>query len=484
MLTETKLKQAKSFLFGTIALSIFLFPLFYVMKGVFPVYDDYWFANVVSENGFGGAQLWWREHATGRYISTWLNSIAYYSIHNLFIHRLLLTLILLFFIVSVYKFFQKFCLHFFNMNTLSIFLVSLFVITFYYTNLVGFSEFVFWLPGASTYALSAALLGVFTAVLFFQKPQKPVQRFLYLCLTGFFICGTSEIGSISALGSFVFYFFLPLSTNRLQVKRLLISAEFLSFLVVSIFFFFLVFGAPGNALRMESEKSVNNMAGDFLFALKYSGINLLRFLYNYFYVRQGWLLFVVAVIITLLYCEPLNHSSFSSKRFIRNYIGSQLIILMLSVFLFFTYHFSTGLNVMIPRALSLIQFLWCLNIVISGMMVCYYLSYKLPDFNKTLFKNTGPISITALALLLVMSSGNGNIAVLYKEIRSGIIACDQQYFQAQYNAFKNCKIDDVKAKAPSCKSITYVWDLSDEKFNTRYFAYYESLLCKTSTVKP
>ena len=38
MLIVTKLKQAKLFLFGIIALSILLVPLLYVIKGVFPVY--------------------------------------------------------------------------------------------------------------------------------------------------------------------------------------------------------------------------------------------------------------------------------------------------------------------------------------------------------------------------------------------------------------------------------------------------------------
>lgn len=465
-----------------IILGLILFPLIYSFFRVYPVFDDYWYADIVLKEGFGGAQLWWRLHSTGRFTSTAIISTLVFSVKKLYVYRLVIFTQFVLFNTSIFLLFSVFLKKINQYSVINSTLLYLTFVFFFYSNLPGLSEFVFWLAGAAIYSFGITLLNLLLIYLFFKEPKKGYGYYFIILILGILICGTSELAALCALASFSTYFILNFffkGRYLFSFSLVFKSPYFIVFCCIVLSLYFLVLSAPGNEERFQSEKALNIHAGELKFAFKYGFIGLLKFFYNIIFIKRG----IIALGFTFLYFvlninkqDNINH-----KQFLLKYLIIQIILFTLTFLIFLFYPYSTGVTVLIPRVLSVILFLWIINFIFSGITFAILVNSKMRYWIQE--KNV----IVALITLLLIASiprASNNILNAYKDIIVGDVDCYEKYFNMQYLLFKTCDISKVKQEVLLCKPYIYVWDLSEENFNSRYFLYYQNVLChKTEDTK-
>lgn len=459
-----------------IILGFILFPLIYSFFRVYPVFDDYWYADIVLKEGFGGAQLWWRLHSTGRFTSTAIISALALSVKTLYLYRLVLFTQFVLFNTSIFLLFSVFLRKINQYSIINNTLLYLIFIFFFYSTLPGLSEFVFWLTGAAIYSFGITLLNLLVIYLFFKKSKKGYSYYITILILGILICGTSELAAICALASFAVYLILNFFLKERYLSSFLMifkSPYFIVFCCLILSFYFLVLSAPGNEERFQSEKALNIHAGEFVFALKYGFIGFLKFFYNILFIKRG----VIAFGLTFLYFVSTSnkYENLNYKQFFLKYLFIQSVLFIMTFFIFLFYPFSTGVTVLIPRVLSVILFLWTTNFIFSGVTLALLINSTIRYSIQK--KSVVIVLITLLLIASIPRTGN-NILNAYSDIKIGHVECYEKYFKTQYLLFKTCDISKIKQGNLLCKPYMYVWDLSEDNFDSRYFLYYQHVLCK------
>jgi hypothetical protein len=154
----------------------------------------------------------------------------------------------------------------------------------------------------------------------------------------------------------------------------------------------------------------------------------------------------------------------------------QLLLSGLTFFIAVMYTYNTGVSVMIPRTISVLSFFWCMNIVISAFYFSGFI--KLITFKKNVFIRFVATGIPFILLVsFILFSKRSNLNRIYSDFSDGKIHKYSDFQKRQINDFINCNDQQVMKSTLPEKPITFVWDLSDNNFNTRYYRYYSETLC-------
>jgi hypothetical protein len=460
----------------TLVLGLLLVPFIIFFFFVYPVYDDYWYADVVRVNGFLKAQVWWRENASGRFLTTVIISISNSTVHSVVAHRLLLGCIAAIFLYSVwfllFNFFNRFLS--FSSNNLY-FAYVLFLFSFFYT-LPGISQVLYWLPGAATYLVGLIFMNIVAGLLLHKNKINKISNVICISFFSVCACGTSELSGLCIAGMLVIRTFFS-SDYSDSFRKKYFSVYFFVLVGILLFLYFVVVRAPGNEVRFHLEKQVNPFAGNFAFACQSALISTLKFIYNLLFIKRLLLLLVPLIIWVITNdIKPISTISSFTPNTIRVLILVQFVILSFTYFSLFTYLYSTGLSTPIQRILALIHYVWVLNIVACGLYFGFLLKLKLLHY-VFLLKEIFGIALLVFVVLLFSAPQTNAIPALNDFSKRKLINY-ASYMKKQRFLLRNCDVDKLKQQAPPQQPLIFVWDLSDEKFKTRYLEYYKNVLCE------
>jgi hypothetical protein len=478
MNTKNKKSVFLTTLFATLLLFTLLTPFIGVHFFVFPVYDDYWYAEVVSNHGFLGALDWWRNNASGRFLATLIISISNYSVKSIFLHRLLLLLLSLFFVVSTWVLIKSILRSLLIISLWEIWFLFMIFLFCFVSSLPGISEVLYWLPGAATYILGISFINILISLLIKTK-QKPTKiSFLAIVLVSICACGTSEITGIFIIG-LLFLTSFQLTKTENKSKNIFFSIYFYIFLGITFFLLVIVLKAPGNAIRFHLESRVNPEVGNSFFAFKSALLSTLKFIYNLFFIKRIFILTIpLSIWLLLVDVFPNQKFEFILKFKFKFLLSVQFFLILFTFLTFFSYSFSTGLWLPIQRIMSLIHYLWLLNFLLCVFLFSLWIKPWISNF--VVISNGGFIISLIIFLTLFISAKQNNTSRLIIDMQNSNYSKYCIYMKKQRSFFQNGNEHLVKNQKPPSRPMIYVWDLADENYKTRYFEYYSNSLNKKS----
>jgi hypothetical protein len=457
-------------------MTLLLLPFVVLNFYVYPVYDDYWYADVVRTNGFVGAVKWWWMNASGgRILSTCIISLSHFTIHSIILHRLLIVFISFLFGFSVWLLFRKLFdgikvfSNYFRSTILLIFLVC-----FFYT-LSGISQLFYWLSGAATYLLGLSFLNIVGVLLLGTSDLRNEWKYTLILFFSLAACSTSELAGLCVAGLLIISVFLNKNSDYNFREHILRSVNIYIFLSVILFLYFIVLKTPGNGARFQMGKSLSPDAGNISFAMHCALISTLKFIYNLLIVKRLALV-VVPIVVFIFSCNVDSkwEIDFAIIPKPKSVILVQLILLFLLFFTLFTYSFSTGLVLPIQRILLFVHFFWVLNIIMISMCFGFILKKMFVYIH---FPNRYFVYSLVCYFMLIFSADQNNARKLVIDFKNGNLSKYEIYMRTQRMQFQKSNNLMLKEHRPPPKPLIYVWDLSDENYNTRYFLYYRNVLC-------
>ena len=173
--------------------------LCFVVTGLYnhPTGDDFWYAWMVKQYGFLGAQHQWFITITGRFTSNAVMSASPLCFDLFWGYKLFPPLVIAAFIWLSYKNIRLFFSD--RLSKLVTTALAFVTVLFYYANMPNLYEGLYWLSGVAVYQLSLLVLLAITARVqsYFNQPSRK-----NLVLTGllcFIMCGMNEVVTVVTL---------------------------------------------------------------------------------------------------------------------------------------------------------------------------------------------------------------------------------------------------------------------------------------------
>jgi hypothetical protein len=319
-------------------------------------------------------------------------------------------------------------------------------------------------------------MNIVAGLLLHKNKMNKISNVICMSFFSMCACGTSELSGLCIAGMLVIRTFFS-SDHSDSFRKKYFSVYFFVLVGILLFLYFVVVRAPGNEVRFHLEKQVNPVAGNFAFACQSALISTLKFIYNLLFIKRLLLLLILLIIWVITNdIKPIVTISSCTPNIVRVVTLVQFVILSLTYFSLFTYSYSTGLSTPIQRILALIHYVWVINIVACGLYFGFLLKLKLFDYVFLLKDNFG-IALLVFVVLLFSAPQTNAIPALH-DFSKGKLISYASYMNKQRFLLRNCDVDKLKKQAPPQQPLIFVWDLSDEKFKTRYLEYYKNVLCE------
>lgn len=464
----------KPFVWLVIAV-VLISPFVYLFGYVMPCFDDYWYAWLVQENGFMGAQKWWYLNAQGRVFSNMFISLDYYFCKNITSYQIVLLLLFSIYIYSSFALWRAFWKKLFNNTSGLMYATGVLFLLLIVATIPGTSNVFYWLPGVATYTLGMVFVNYILINLLNKKPNS--KQWIGLLIAGTLSCVTSELIAIEAIMSFGVVLLLRLLTKEMSLKEVFSSKEFLLLCYLMVFFYVVVYNAPGVANRQADAQTETAHAGDIGFALKTGLHNALLSFYGIIYVKRGILYLLLVLTATVLFrSDSVKVDKRSRRNILIKWSVIQFVLAFFAVFLCVIHAQNTGHSKVIPRLMSLSHFLWLFDFLFTGVLIAYVYNLRVEvSKNARLVSGT---AITACLLLVVWASPLSNMRKVVDDIANGREKAHKKLYTQQRNTFLQCEEPEVlPLNKEEDRSVIYVWDFVEAKKDTRYRAYYESYLC-------
>ncbi|NBO65609.1 MAG: hypothetical protein EBU88_12345 [Acidobacteria bacterium] len=260
---------------------------------------------------------------------------------------------------------------------------------------------------------------------------------------------------------------------------MLFSHEALVLMVVLGTVYFVVVGAPGNRIRFETEKVGTGTAGNLGFALNHGVLGAIKFLYNLFWVRGGLILFLATLSSSVAFGVGKEGGVASKARLWSDWLFAQTMLMGLTLMMPVMYSYSSGVSYMIPRTITVLSFFWSLNLMVSAVLMAGLLPLPIQKPQRTRF---GVFSLApAACLIYLLAFGrDSNIRRLYVDFMEGQVSAYRDVQIRQLALFQACDDRGLQQIPAPKKPMTFVWDVSDGNWGSRYYQYYRDCLCGKS----
>jgi hypothetical protein len=236
----------KNTLVSILFLSILLAPFILVTKYNLPSYDDYAVPEIINKMGYFKTQWHWYLNWTGRYSADFIIGLIHpmiYSKSGIALYGFFSAIILIGFVIALYKFLASLLPSASLGNKLSALTGLLFIYLF---EMPSPTEGFYWMVGAWTYTFGVIIaLQLGTELINYTKKTSKLRLF-YLILLAVLLPGTSEVIDLIFLSSYCLVLSL-VCVQRREIERI-------NFLILGILavFTLISFLAPGNAARALS----------------------------------------------------------------------------------------------------------------------------------------------------------------------------------------------------------------------------------------
>jgi len=400
------------FLFLFLTIIPFIILSFYVH----PCWDDFEYSEIAYRNGFFHSQYIWYETWSGRYFSTAvlssINPLLFRSIPG---YKIITTIFILLFIVSVYYLVSEIASE--NINIKKKLICTLSFCYLFVYGLPASDLALFWLASTVIYQFANIMMIVLTALFirFIKNRNEGVSKGLMIsiCLLIFAIEGSNEVSMLTTT-----IFFAVVFTGNLILTRKFDKYLFI-FAVAAVISFLLVYLAPGNDYRLTTSPDSHQL----FFSLKNSAIDLIKFIIYRIYNLP---LLIFTVLFISFYYKLISVKKHGDIKVIINPLHSVVLYLIILFSGIFVSYWSLGTSTPY-RTLNVIYFIFLLGWFLNIVIIINYLYSK--EKIKLNFIPGYAYVLLCLAVLFSFMKETGSIKIAYRDLISG----KAQKFDAQLN---------------------------------------------------
>lgn len=352
------------FLFLFLTIIPFIILSFYVH----PCWDDFEYSEIAYRNGFFHSQYIWYETWSGRYFSTAvLSSINPLLFRSITGYKIITTIFILLFIVSVYYLISEIASE--NINIKNKLICTLSFCYLFVYGLPAADLALFWLASTVIYQFANIMMIVLTALFirFLKNRNESVSKGLMIsiCLLIFAIEGSNEVSMLTTT-----IFFAAVFAGNLIITRKIDKYLFI-FAVAAVISFLLVYLAPGNDYRLTTSPDSHQL----YFSLKHSAIDLIKFIIYRIYNLP---LLIFTVLFISFYFKLISVKKPGDIKVIVNPFYSVVLYLIILFSGIFVSYWSLGTSTPY-RTLNVIYFIFLLGWFLNIVIIINYLYSKEKD---------------------------------------------------------------------------------------------------------
>lgn len=420
-----------------------------------PASDDYCYTNLVNNEGFWGAQMYYYFNWTGRYTATFFLTLNPIDFHDLVIYKILPIFLFLGSFLSIFLLIKKISPKNLKQDQLTLSFLIFFLYIYYIPSM---PEAFYWRAGSVTYQLaSITSLLFFAAILHMQQQLSVPGRIIYTfiaCILAVLTIGFNETSMVILLGIVFIWTLACFMLNK--EKKVEMGIIFLFTAAASA----TVILAPGNAIRMAEKPEKFQLLFSLLGATKLTILFILN-----------WI--PMTVLLISLFSPVLNRMS---KRLNNNLNSwgfklwhlavSGLFLFGFIVLCFFPSFWSQGGR---PpyRTINLIYLLFIFGTFF--LTVWFFILLQNKNFPVPKLSIKGQLFLSVIIIFLLFLKPN-NIQEAYSDLLTGTAYRYHLEMEERYQLLENCSNESCTVPALENKPETILSsDLSDKPSHEGYY---------------
>ena len=390
-----------------------------------------------------------------------MSSVNPLMFHSIIGYKLLSLSVIILFIISVFFFIRSVTGN--TLNFIQYSLAALSICSLYFYKMANPALGFYWLSSAVIYQL-ANIMFLFLIILLikYSGQNSKLSRSVYLVIISFVILaiqGSNEISMLLTMEFLGFLFIYYLFKNKK------INYSLLFFIVISIIGFYLVYTAPGNAVR-ESKNPQSHMLFSSLSMSLSDTVELILY-------RVTDTPLILFSILAIPFIFKISESQSDTKRFFNCnpfFTLFSIFIILLSINFVTYWTINKG---MLDRTRNVFYFFFLIGWFYNLLVFC---NYFFKDRSVKIFKLPAA-AVLIISLIIVLSYGRkNNVLLAYKELSNGSLIKFDDELSDRYDYIRKVNSDTciLKPLSNPVPGLMFFYDIGTDPNakHKKYQAYY------------